>query len=362
MQAKSPRASRSAVWIAAPLPWLCSCSISRTPLVPVAVAQDLARAVGGAVVDDDQLELRGQLGGEDLRDRPLDALALVVDGHQDGQHVCVPWGSARGTAKLAVPRGGDDASERRRHQRGCGDGLRRDGLLEGWRARRGSGAGGCSSGWRTTGSPRPSWSRRSRRTGSRCCRWSASSAGPTPRPRSRSETGLPAGTMARIRRQHGLPEPGPEDRVFSDEDVEAAKSIKLFLDAGFAEERVDEITRVLGEGMARLAATIAAAFVETFLDAGDSEEEVALRFAELAEQLTPGGRADPGGGVQGPPARQRPARGAGTRRARGRRHRRRPGAGRVLRRPRRLHPAGRPGRGGRAGHGRRAAGRAWRPR
>ncbi|HEX3978210.1 MAG TPA: adenylate cyclase regulatory domain-containing protein [Solirubrobacteraceae bacterium] len=100
-------------------------------------------------------------------------------------------------------------------------------------------------------------------------------------------TGLPAGTMARLRRQHGLPAPESEDRVFSDEDVEAAKSMKLFLDAGFADERVDEITRVLGEGMGRLSATIAASFVETFLDAGESEDEVALRFAQLAEQLTP---------------------------------------------------------------------------
>jgi adenylate cyclase len=100
-------------------------------------------------------------------------------------------------------------------------------------------------------------------------------------------TGLPAGMMTRIRRQHGLPAPGPDDRVFSDEDVAAAKSMKLFLDAGFADERVDEITRVLGEGMGRLAATIAASFVETFLQAGESEDEVALRFAQLAEQLTP---------------------------------------------------------------------------
>ena len=99
--------------------------------------------------------------------------------------------------------------------------------------------------------------------------------------------GLPSGTMTRIRRQLGLPEPEAEDRVYGDEDVEAAKSMKLFLDAGFGDERVDEITRVLGEGMGRLAATIAAAIVETFLEAGESEEKVALRFAELADQLTP---------------------------------------------------------------------------
>jgi adenylate cyclase len=102
-----------------------------------------------------------------------------------------------------------------------------------------------------------------------------------------NRTGLPDGTIARIRRQQGLSAPGSDDRVFSDEDVEAAKSMKLFLDAGFATQRVDEITRVLGEGMGRLAATIAASFVETFLEAGESEDEVALRFAELAGQLAP---------------------------------------------------------------------------
>jgi adenylate cyclase len=99
--------------------------------------------------------------------------------------------------------------------------------------------------------------------------------------------GLPAGTMARIRRQLGLPQPTGEDRVYGDEDVEAAQSMKLFLDAGFGDERVDEITRVLGEGLGRLAATITASFVDTFLEAGESEDEVALRFAELADQLTP---------------------------------------------------------------------------
>ncbi len=100
-------------------------------------------------------------------------------------------------------------------------------------------------------------------------------------------TGLPEGTMVRIRRQHGLPDAAADDRVFSDEDVEAAESMKLFLDAGFDGKRIDEITRVLGEGMARLSATITAAFVETFLKPGASEEDVALRFAALAERLTP---------------------------------------------------------------------------
>ena len=101
------------------------------------------------------------------------------------------------------------------------------------------------------------------------------------------QTGLPASVMISLRRLEGLPEPKLEDPVFSDEDIAAARSTKLFLDAGFEQDAIAELTRVLGEAMARLAATTTAAFVDAFLRPGDSEPDVAWRFAELAEQLTP---------------------------------------------------------------------------
>jgi adenylate cyclase len=99
-------------------------------------------------------------------------------------------------------------------------------------------------------------------------------------------TGLSASTMLRIRRLLGLPEAGPDDRVFRDEDVAAAESVKLFLDAGVREGAINEIARVLGEGMARLAATTTGGFVEAFLKPGDSEQDIAVRFPELAERLS----------------------------------------------------------------------------
>jgi adenylate cyclase len=99
-------------------------------------------------------------------------------------------------------------------------------------------------------------------------------------------TGLDAETMLRIWRLLGLPEVGPEDRVFRDEDVAAAESTKLFLEAGLGEQAIAEITRVLGESMARLAATTAAAFVDAFLKPGDSEQDIAARFPELAGKLS----------------------------------------------------------------------------
>jgi adenylate cyclase len=86
----------------------------------------------------------------------------------------------------------------------------------------------------------------------------------------------------------GLAEPAADEQVFDEEDVEAFRSTKLFLEAGFAEEDVVQIRRVLGEGMSRLAATIAITFGDAFLQPGDTEDELALRFATMAQLLTPG--------------------------------------------------------------------------
>jgi adenylate cyclase len=98
---------------------------------------------------------------------------------------------------------------------------------------------------------------------------------------------LPVETIVRMRRLLGLPECEPDDRVFTDEDAEAAKSVKMFLEAGLSEDSIAEITRVLGEAMARVAATTTGAFAEAFMKPGDSEHDVAWRFAEMAEQLVP---------------------------------------------------------------------------
>jgi adenylate cyclase len=101
------------------------------------------------------------------------------------------------------------------------------------------------------------------------------------------QAGIPAPLLIRFRRLLGLPEPVPEDRVFSDEDIAAARSTELFIESGLDMDAIVEITRVLGESMARLAGSTTAAFVDAFLQPGDSEQEVAIRFALLAEQLTP---------------------------------------------------------------------------
>ncbi|MBV8432633.1 MAG: hypothetical protein JO244_15825, partial [Solirubrobacterales bacterium] len=74
---------------------------------------------------------------------------------------------------------------------------------------------------------------------------------------------------------------------FGDEWLDSATSTRVFMDAGLTEQAIAEIARVLGEAMARVAATSTSAFADAFLQPGDSEEEVASRFAERAEVLTP---------------------------------------------------------------------------
>jgi adenylate cyclase len=93
--------------------------------------------------------------------------------------------------------------------------------------------------------------------------------------------------LIRFRRLLGLPDAGPDDRVFSDDDIAAGQSTELFLASGLDMEAIAEITRVLGEAMGRVAGTTGAAFADAFLQPGDSEADVALRFESLAEQLTP---------------------------------------------------------------------------
>ena len=102
-----------------------------------------------------------------------------------------------------------------------------------------------------------------------------------------AQTGLPAALLLLLRRLVGLSPAGPEDRVFGDYDIGMARSIQSFLDAGFEIDTLSELTRVLGEAMSRIAAATAAAFADTFLEAGDSELDVARRFDEIAAQLLP---------------------------------------------------------------------------
>src|SRR5204862_7605508 len=99
-------------------------------------------------------------------------------------------------------------------------------------------------------------------------------------------SGLPIELLARQWQALGLPDPGPDTPYFSDEDVESAKLLKGLRDAGLEDEGILEVTRVIGEGMARVADASASLVGRSFLRAGDTERDVGLRYAEGARQMT----------------------------------------------------------------------------
>jgi adenylate cyclase len=85
----------------------------------------------------------------------------------------------------------------------------------------------------------------------------------------------------------GAPRPEPDDRVLSDDDLEAARGLRRLLDAGLPAEGLLDVARVLGQAMENLAAASGLLVGEALLSPGDSELEVARRYAGAAEELTP---------------------------------------------------------------------------
>jgi adenylate cyclase len=101
-------------------------------------------------------------------------------------------------------------------------------------------------------------------------------------------SGLDPEFQDRLWRALGLALADPDkDRIYSDEDVTAASTVVRFLDAGFSEQTVLEVCRVLGDSMARLAATVGGVVGETLVQPGDTERDLGLRYAQVTRELGP---------------------------------------------------------------------------
>lgn len=100
-------------------------------------------------------------------------------------------------------------------------------------------------------------------------------------------SGLDTRYLRRVVRASGRPDPRPRERAFNDEDVELARVVRRFLDAGLPRDGILEVARVLGQGMSHTAEAVRRMAGDAFLQPGDSEVTVALRYSEAAEELTP---------------------------------------------------------------------------
>ena len=79
----------------------------------------------------------------------------------------------------------------------------------------------------------------------------------------------------------------PNERAFTDADLEAAERVKAFRDAGMEDDRIIEISRVMGRSMYGVAASIGAVFRDTYQQPDDDEMSLAQRYAEAARSMTP---------------------------------------------------------------------------
>jgi adenylate cyclase len=100
-------------------------------------------------------------------------------------------------------------------------------------------------------------------------------------------SGLAPDFLERLWRALGLAVSEIAERRFTHADLAAAKRVKAFLDAGLSEEHILEISRVMSRSMANVAATIGMVFIDTFLQPGDNERDLALRYAETSRELIP---------------------------------------------------------------------------
>ncbi|MDX6609968.1 MAG: adenylate cyclase [Solirubrobacterales bacterium] len=85
----------------------------------------------------------------------------------------------------------------------------------------------------------------------------------------------------------GIPYPDPDERSLNEADLEAARRVKAFLDAGLPEDGIIQVARTIGMGTARIAEANRELTVRTLMQPGDTERDLALRFAAAAEYMLP---------------------------------------------------------------------------
>jgi adenylate cyclase len=89
------------------------------------------------------------------------------------------------------------------------------------------------------------------------------------------------------RRALGLAVPDPDERVYGEEDLEAARLGRRFLDSGFPREEELDVTCVLGRGMAAYVEALRTLVAQTFIEAGADEHELGHRYEEVTRALLP---------------------------------------------------------------------------
>jgi adenylate cyclase len=101
------------------------------------------------------------------------------------------------------------------------------------------------------------------------------------------KAGLDLAILQRTSAAFGVPYPDPDERSVTEADLVAAKRIKAFYDAGLPEEGMMQVARTVGMATARIAEANRELVTRTLMQPGDTERDLALRFAAAAEHMLP---------------------------------------------------------------------------
>jgi adenylate cyclase len=100
-------------------------------------------------------------------------------------------------------------------------------------------------------------------------------------------SGLDLEFLRRATTALGIPFPEPDETRLTAFDLEAAERMKAFRDAGLPEEGLLQVARTIGMGTARIAEANRELIVRTLMRPGDTERDLALRFAGAADAMLP---------------------------------------------------------------------------
>jgi adenylate cyclase len=101
------------------------------------------------------------------------------------------------------------------------------------------------------------------------------------------KVGIDLEVLQRTSAAFGVPYPDPDERSVTEADLEAAKRIKSFYDIGLPEEGMMQVARTVGMATARIAEANRELVTRTLMQPGDTERDLALRFAAAAEHMLP---------------------------------------------------------------------------
>lgn len=101
------------------------------------------------------------------------------------------------------------------------------------------------------------------------------------------KVGLDLEILQRTSAALGVPYPDPDERSVTEVDLEAARRVKAFYDAGLPEEGMLQVARTVGMATARIAEANRELVTRTLMQPGDTERDLALRFAAAAEHMLP---------------------------------------------------------------------------